>query len=65
MTGQLVRALIDDEKNAGWHETVWNGRDENGRLVAANIYLYRLTVTSPAMRGNVVFAKTRKMTMLR
>ena len=73
MTGQLVRALVDDEKNAGRHVTVWNGRDEHGRFVASGVYLYRLMVTSPAPRGaasatkrdNVVFAKTARMTMLK
>lgn len=63
LTGQLVRTLVDGEKNTGRHEIAWDGRDEHGRFATAGFYLYQIIVTNRA--GNVVFTKTAKMTRLR
>jgi len=41
--GQLVRKLVDANLPAGAYNTQWNGRDENGRPVAAGVYFYNLT----------------------
>ena len=41
--GQLVKTLVRDQKlPAGRHNFVWDGKDENGRIVSSGIYLYRL-----------------------
>ena len=37
------------------HEAIWDGRDENGRMSPAGVYLYRLE------SGN--FVETRKMSL--
>jgi hypothetical protein len=39
--GQKVRELVDTEYEAGYHQIVWNGRDERGRQVSSGVYLYR------------------------
>ena len=31
-----------DRKDAGHHEVLWNGRNENGRLVPSGVYFYRI-----------------------
>jgi hypothetical protein len=62
-TGQLVRTLIEGEKAAGWHSMHWNGRNQLGKTVAAGVYLYRIIVHGEA--GDVVFAQTRRMTLLK
>jgi len=49
--GEVVAKLVDGEKEAGWHEIKWSGRDNSGRRAAAGIYLYRLTA------GSKVFTK--------
>lgn len=54
--GEVVAKLVDGEKEAGWHEIKWSGRDNNGRRAANGIYLYRLTA------GSKVF--TKKMIIL-
>ena len=42
LLGQEVRTLVDERKEAGYHSTLWDGRDEAGNPVASGIYLYRL-----------------------
>jgi hypothetical protein len=56
-SGRLVRALVNEERQAGRFEATWDGRDSNGRMVASGIYFYRLNA------GN--FEKTRKMILLK
>ncbi len=40
--GRLVRVLVDDVVEAGSHQAAWDGRDGDGRGVAAGVYLARL-----------------------
>ncbi|MFN8549248.1 MAG: FlgD immunoglobulin-like domain containing protein [Candidatus Eisenbacteria bacterium] len=46
LSGRLVRTLLDDEMPAGRFDASWNGRDEEGRKVAAGVHLYRLDARS-------------------
>ena len=57
LTGQRVAVLDEGLKEAGLHRLRWDGRDEQGRLLASGVYVYRL-VTSEAVQ-------TRKLTVLR
>jgi hypothetical protein len=43
MLGELVRTLVDQTLLPGGYTARWNGRNDHGALVAAGIYLYRLT----------------------
>jgi hypothetical protein len=40
--GRRVRTVIDENVPAGDHTARWDGADENGRRVAAGVYLYRI-----------------------
>jgi hypothetical protein len=42
LKGQLVNSLVNAPMNAGNHQLVWNGRDNNNRPVSSGIYLYRM-----------------------
>lgn len=42
ITGQTVCRLVDGYQNTGTHRIIWNGKDDNGRGVAAGVYLYQL-----------------------
>ncbi|UCG51696.1 MAG: T9SS type A sorting domain-containing protein [Candidatus Latescibacterota bacterium] len=55
--GQLVTTLMDDTRDAGSHEVIWNGRDARGNPVGSGVYFYRLTT------GDRTF--TRKMVLLK
>lgn len=42
IAGQCVKTLVNGEMKAGVHTVTWDGRDENGKTMAAGIYFYRL-----------------------
>jgi hypothetical protein len=42
LRGQVVRTLVDERQEAGQHQVLWNGTDDNGRTVSSGVYLYRL-----------------------
>ncbi|MDE2813365.1 MAG: T9SS type A sorting domain-containing protein [Gemmatimonadota bacterium] len=57
ISGQKVATLVQGTRAAGYHQVLWDGRDEAGAALASGVYLYRLQV------GNQL--KTRKMLLLR
>lgn len=57
LDGRRVRTLVDGPVSAGPHDEVWNGRDDQGALVASGAYLYRMTAGSQM--------ETRRMVLLK
>ena len=58
VSGRLVQRLVNgDVVDAGRQDTVWRGRDENGRQVAAGMYFYRLEAGE--------FSETKCMTLVK
>ncbi|MFQ6002794.1 MAG: FlgD immunoglobulin-like domain containing protein [Candidatus Zixiibacteriota bacterium] len=55
--GQLVRTLVNEPKESGTYEVIWDGRDDNGNEVASGIYFYRLQAGD--------FTEAKKMLLLR
>ncbi|MFH1845269.1 MAG: alpha-amylase family glycosyl hydrolase [bacterium] len=55
--GRQVNILVDDFRETGRHEVVWDGRDAAGRMSAAGVYLYRLESGS--------LEQTRSMTLVK
>jgi len=54
--GQLVRQLPVD-RTPGWHETLWDGKDERGVVAATGLYLTRFTVGSMVTTGKMTMIK--------
>ncbi|MCD4828212.1 MAG: DUF1565 domain-containing protein [Candidatus Cloacimonetes bacterium] len=44
--GQLVRTLVDGDMPAGYHDIVWDGRDNHGSAVGSGVYLCRMQAGS-------------------
>lgn len=42
LRGHLLRTLLHDEREAGSHQVVWDGRDDRGQDAATGVYLCRL-----------------------
>lgn len=57
VAGQRVRTLVDGPVEPGQHEVRWNGRTDDGGMVASGVYLYRFEAAG--------FTGTRKVTLLR
>ena len=55
--GQLVRTLVDEEKQPGDYQVVWDGKNEQGEAVGSGIYFYRIQAGD--------FTKTAKMSLLK
>lgn len=55
--GELVRSLLNNEQSSGGHSVIWNGKDNNGSLVASGVYYYQVQVDN--------FAEAKKMIMLK
>jgi hypothetical protein len=56
LLGQKVRTLVDQQLPAGYHDVVWDGRNDAGMPVGSGIYLYRMKAGR--------FVETRKMVMM-
>jgi len=57
MLGQLVRTIVDEQQIEGYHEVVWDGRNEVGETVSSGIYIYRMTSGS--------FVETKRMLLIK
>jgi hypothetical protein len=55
--GQLVRTLVNEPKERGTYEVIWDGKDDEGKEVASGIYLYQLKAGE--------FAECKKMVLLK
>jgi subtilisin-like proprotein convertase family protein len=42
VSGRLVRTLVDRVETAGYHTSVWDGRDDRGVEVASGVYFCRM-----------------------
>jgi len=41
--GRKVRSLLDERRDAGYHETVWKGDDDAGKPVGSGVYFIRVS----------------------
>jgi hypothetical protein len=55
--GQRIRTLIHDVQNTGQYAVTWDGRNDEGKLVAAGIYMCHFQADE--------FAATRKLILVR
>ncbi|MBL7996416.1 VCBS repeat-containing protein [bacterium] len=51
--GQEVRTLFKKEFSPGYHQVVWDGRNNVGKMLASGLYLYRIKAGD--------YSKTKKM----
>ena len=52
ITGQKVRTLVNEYKESGVHEVIWNARDDSGHELEEGMYLFILK-----SRNNVILRK--------
>jgi len=55
--GQKVKTLLSENKEAGIHHVVWNGKDANNRSVASGVYFYKMR--------NGKYSSTKKMILMK
>jgi len=57
LMGQKIRILADEQQNAGYHNVVWDGRNDSGNHVTSGVYLVRMEADN--------FIAVRKMILVR
>lgn len=63
ISGKLVKRLIADQKEAGYHKVEWNGTDLNGKKVSSGIYFYQMKAKN--LKTGSEFIETKKMILLK
>ncbi len=54
--GYLVRTL-QVNRSPGWHEVVWNGRDNRGMVTSTGMYVTRFVVGNSVVTGKMTMVK--------
>jgi flagellar hook assembly protein FlgD len=57
VAGPLVRTLANENRAAGAHTVVWDGRNDSGEPVSSGVYFYKLVTNN--------FSQTKKMVLVR
>jgi hypothetical protein len=57
MLGREIRTLIDDIRPEGFHQVVWDARNDLGTAVASGIYVYRISADE--------FTESKRMVLIR
>ncbi|MFC2075457.1 fibronectin type III domain-containing protein [candidate division KSB1 bacterium] len=62
--GHQVRKLVEERKEAGYHQVRWDGRDDHGGDVPSGIYFYRIqAVDTENLENN--FQAIKKMVIIK
>jgi hypothetical protein len=57
VSGKLVKTLIDEPMEPGYHSVIWDGKDDDGKSVNSGVYIYKMTTES--------YHKTRRCILLK
>lgn len=57
VTGQLVQTLVDETRNAGTHQAIWDGCDSRGARVSSGVYLCRLQGETESATQKMIFVR--------
>ncbi len=44
--GQKIRTLVRRQVSKGYYETMWDGKDDEGEIVASGVYFYQLNINN-------------------
>jgi len=64
LLGQEIATLVNDDQAAGYHQTVWMGKDNSGKLVSSGVYIVRMFAKADGS-ANESFTQIKKMLMLK
>ncbi|RKY99389.1 MAG: hypothetical protein DRQ13_02375 [Ignavibacteriae bacterium] len=57
LQGRLIKTLVNEVLPAGNYLSKWDGKNDNGNLVASGVYIYNLKVAYKQKSGKMTFLK--------
>lgn len=57
LNGTLIRNLNGGHLSEGYHEIVWNGKDNSGKIVSSGEYIYRIETQYQVASGKMLYMK--------
>ncbi|MCD6374554.1 MAG: T9SS type A sorting domain-containing protein, partial [Caldisericaceae bacterium] len=57
ITGQKVRTLINGQVSKGYHQIVWDGRNESGQPVSGGLYVYEFKTDNKRILKKMLLIK--------
>ncbi|MCK4296153.1 MAG: T9SS type A sorting domain-containing protein, partial [Candidatus Marinimicrobia bacterium] len=61
LLGREIKTIVDQEQETGYYNSIWYGKDKNGKPVPSGMYLFRIIAVS----DNKTFIRTKKLVFLR
>jgi len=55
--GQKIRTLVSEQKNAGTHNAIWDGKNADGISVSSGVYIYVLQTNGFKKSRKMIYAK--------
>lgn len=55
--GRRIRTLLEQEQAAGFHDVIWDARNDAGQPVASGVYLYRLQTPNRSLVRKMVYVR--------
>ncbi len=56
LTGKKIKTLVNDFKNTGKHQVIWDARDNYGNRVPCGIFFYRLKTNSSVQTKKMILS---------
>ena len=57
LNGQLIRALLDEQRAAGEYALPWDGRDHRGVTAASGVYFIRFETANAVKLNKVILVR--------
>ena len=63
LMGREVVTLVNKQVKGGTYQAIWDGKDQDGKIVSSGVYIYLLTARSK--ESNRLFNQTNKLVLLK
>jgi len=57
LMGQKIRTLVSKQQQPNYYKITWNGKDDNGTMVASGVYIYRIRAGYFNQSNKLLFLK--------
>ncbi len=54
LSGQEVKTLVEEEKQAGFYQVIWDGKNNMGQNITSGIYIYQLIIKNDVISKKLI-----------